>query len=874
MNLSVIKTIAGWALLVFLPALTESAQLPGKGPSVEELISHLSDSLGKGDLETYLGVFGPEVRNQERDRVETFFNEIGMDSVSLQPSGRTTQPDGRIRLFFQAYFQNSFSSIIDNWQYVAALDNGRWEIVEKETFGKPRTFYKVKIPSGRSERVRSVEITHRDIRLSFKNPAVFYDNIPGFETALVIIGKGRVVFNPSDPIEKHQLEILYRKRFLDDDIKYLFVRCSRNFFSSNIAIEKGGEVKPVTESDRNKAASVFTDCYPRSFTIDSPDGDEILSLLPQSNEAVFEFKSRKAGDLTYIYHPFSDEEVNLYDRKRGRVISLYHPTEGSEAGLKSFFISFEEKYDIDSYNVEVAYSPSQTYLTGRAKIRVIPEIDGFSSIKFRFNSNLQILRITDKAGRELFFTQDKLRNLLYVHFMTSPRKGDPVSLEVTYRGKISPPVPSTDIIGQTTAEYNKIILTPRFETFFFTQNAHWYPAPPNEDYFTFRLEIVVPPGYDCVATGQLVEKRRWERMNGLAEIEKAGSDIMIFESQQPVKYMSFIVGRFGRQKESAGSIPIQTFISNEVMSVSQSLVERTRNILEYYSDMFGPYPYKKLGIVLRTWPTTGGHSPPSFIVLNQIYWGGEMTLPMRRDTPVNLFNWEDYFLAHEIAHQWWGQGVSFATYRDQWLSEGLAQFASASYLIHKNGERARADVLKKFSRWTEKKTAKGPINLGARLSYYDYEAYQAIVYNKSALALIMLRDLVGEETFLRGLRKFFETFKFQAARTANFIGIMESVSGRNLRGFFDGWFYSYELPHVRTAVTSEKTEEGYLLKIRLTQLQNQFEFPLWIEWTSGGETKRHMVVVTESLQDFVFPVPGKPERVRINPSGAVPGKFD
>jgi hypothetical protein len=347
----------------------------------------------------------------------------------------------------------------------------------------------------------------------------------------------------------------------------------------------------------------------------------------------------------------------------------------------------------------------------------------------------------------------------------------------------------------------------------------------------------------------------------------------VFETAQPVKYMAFIIGKFDRQKEAAEPLPLQTFISSEVMSVNQNLFEKTRDILEYYISTFGPFPYEKLGIVLRTWPTTGGHSPPSFIVLNEMRWGEEMEFPMRLDTPVSLFNWEEYFLAHEIAHQWWGHGVSFATYRDQWLSEGLAQFASASYLIHKYGERAKADILKKFSRWTVKKAVKGPINLGARLSYYDYEAFQAIVYNKAALALMMLRDMIGEETFFKGLRGFFETYTYRAARTANFIQAMEDASGRDLRNFFQNWFYSYELPEVRTAVTSERTDDGFLLKLRVSQGMRRFEFPLWIEWKSGGETFRRVVVVTDSVQDFAIPTAGKPEAVKINPLRAVPGKF-
>ncbi len=867
------KAAPGTVFLLLLSVAFLGGQTQSEPPPVEDLISHITSSLENKDLESYLSVFGPGIRDRERGQINAYFANFGMDTVNMQLAGRTTQPDGQSRLFFQVYFQNSFSAMIDNWQFTAALGDGSWVITGKEASGNPRTLYKVKIPAERYERAASVEITHKDIRLSFKNPAVFYDNIPGLETAFVLIGKGQVVFTPSDPIEQHQLELLYKKKQLDGELNFLFVRCSNSFFSSNVIIEGEGDPKSVSESDKSKAASVFAASYSRSFTIHSPVGDELISFLPQSDEAVFEFKVKRAGDLTYVFHPFSDEEVNLFDRGKDRVISLYHPDEGKEKGLRDLFISFEEKYDIDAYDVEVGYSPGPTYLTGKARIRVIPEIDGFDSIKFRFSSSLQILKIVDEEQRDLFFTQDKLRNLLYVYFITPPTKGTPVTLDVTYRGKISPPIPSTDIISQVKTQDGTIVYTPRYETFFFTQNAFWYPAPPKEDYFTFRMKIVVPPEYNCVASGQFIERARWEGLGDLAEIEKAGSNIFLFGSDRPVKYMSFIVGRFDRQREAVNPLPIQTFISSEVMSVSQNLFENTRDILEYYISSYGPYPYDKLGIVLRTWPTTGGHSPPSFIVLNEMRWGGVMDFPLRLDTPVSLFNWEEYFLAHEIAHQWWGHGVSIATYRDQWLSEGLAQFAAASYLFKKHGERAKIDILKKFSRWAEKKSVKGPINLGARLSYYDYEAFQAVVYNKAALVLLMLQDIIGEETFFEGLREFFRAYKFRAARTANFIKVMEDVSGRDLGNFFQNWIYSYELPEVRTAVTSEKTGDGFLLKLRVSQGQRRFEFPLRIAWTSGAVREERVIVVTDSVQDFVLPSPEKPENVRINPLRAVPGKF-
>ncbi len=156
---------------------------------------------------------------------------------------------------------------------------------------------------------------------------------------------------------------------------------------------------------------------------------------------------------------------------------------------------------------------------------------------------------------------------------------------------------------------------------------------------------------------------------------------------------------------------------------------------------------------------------------------------------------------------------------------GLAQFSAVRYLKAKLGDDVYVAALRKFSRWTVKKSKWGPIAMGSRLSYLDFDAYQAIVYNKSALVLVLLMDLVGEETFFRGLREFFAAFKFKTARTVNFRAVMERASGRDLKAFFDLWFGSHLLPEAMVAATARKEGEGFVLQVRVTQKGPAFVFP-------------------------------------------------
>jgi hypothetical protein len=875
MRLSVKSAILG-AFFLFILAAGIVFSLPGANPQETEtpevFVGRLQVLLQNGNFPAYVAAFEPGLRSDEQTRLERFFTDFKMTDVSLRTAGIKRGEDGLVRVFLQVLYQNEHQAMIESWTLTLERREETWTIVRKDVAGNMTSLYKVRITSERAERVRRVEVTHKDIRIAFADAAVFYDDVPGQETALIVVGKGTVVFSPGDPNEKHQLSLLYKKNELADDIDSLYVRCSSSFFASNIVLERGDGTPAVSAEERDKAATVFSRNYSRSFTIESSFDKTLLSFLPRGDEAVLEFKARKAGELTYIYYPFSDDEVNLFDRGRGRAVCLYSPERASDPLLKRLFISFEEKYDISSYALDLSYSPASSFLSCKARIELVPKINLLDSLKFRFNPDLEILKIIDEEGRQLFYTQDKLRQFLYVYLVSSPAPNTPTAIEVFYRGRMAPALPSTDVIAQ--AGINQPIrFRPRYATSFFSHAGFWYPGPAVEDYFLARLTLVVPPGYECVANGEMVAKGRWDEMNNVVEIEKAGSPFFTFVSRVPVKYMSFIVGKLDRQRERAGPVPVESFVASEILDRKPGLVDQAADILEFYGRTFGPFPYEKLGIVLRLWPTFGGHSPASFIVLNQVPWLGDSGFAPPVDTPVDLSEWEEYFLAHEIAHQWWGQGVSFASYKDQWLSEGLAQFAAASYLRRKYGERSFAAILNKFARWTQKKSFRGPIVMGSRLSYYDFAAYQSIVYDKAAMALFMLQDLLGRETFEAGLKAFFEKYKFQAAQTGEFFAAMEAASGRDLKAFFLGWFTSYELPEVRTSWTETPVPEGVRLDIRVSQVKGPFVFPLWIEWTRAGETGRRMFVIDEANETISLTLPKRPARVRINPDRAVPGKF-
>jgi hypothetical protein len=524
--------------------------------------------------------------------------------------------------------------------------------------------------------------------------------------------------------------------------------------------------------------------------------------------------------------------------------------------------------------VELDFQPEKFYLSARARVQIFAQVDAVDSLKFSFNAKFDILKIFDHDGRELFFTQDKTRNLLYVYLLKPIERRATATVEILYRGSVEPMIQTADVLaaGQMSQDYSFVM--PRFDTYLYSQDSAWYPAPPEEDYFLADLKFSVPPGYVCIANGVLTEQSVLDSRR-VVTLEKVGNLIYHFETKFPVKYLSVLFGKLDRLPDPSkpASVPVQAYASSDIGASRLWVVEETPAILARFESWFGPFPYEKLSVIQRLHPTAGGHSPASFVVLNEVPKSPDILPPQSLSSPVNLSRWREYFLAHEIAHQWWGQAVAGERYHDQWLSEGLAQFAAVSYLRAKLGEAVYAGIIKKFSQWTERKSRFGAVTLGSRLSYLDFEAYQALVYDKSAVALAMLRDLLGEDVFFKGLRTFIETYKFKPARTAHFIKIMETAAGRDLKAFFDGWFESYLLPEVRVASAVQTQGGEHVLRFRVTQRRGIFDFPLWVTWEEDGRKVRKMFEVKSAAQDFEFRTAGRPRRIRINPDKAVPGDF-
>jgi aminopeptidase N len=307
------------------------------------------------------------------------------------------------------------------------------------------------------------------------------------------------------------------------------------------------------------------------------------------------------------------------------------------------------------------------------------------------------------------------------------------------------------------------------------------------------------------------------------------------------------------------------------VSRARDVAERTAAILRYYTSILGDAPYPALTVAVSESDTPGGHSPAYLAILNQ-------TLPRAslvwRNDPVSFNGYPDYFLAHELAHQWWGQAVGWKNYHEQWISEGMAQYFAAINAARDRGADTFTDILRQMQRSAIDAADQGPISLGYRLGHIRSEGrvFRSILYNKSAMVLHMLRRLLGDEVFFTGLRQFYQDSKYRKAGTDDFRKAMEAASGKDLSRFIDAWIFQSDIPRLRFTRQAVSTDQ---IRLELTHLGEVMPLPVTVTLLyTDGEIEDVVVPVTERTVSTIIKLRGRLRDVRVDEDHAALATFD
>ena len=340
----------------------------------------------------------------------------------------------------------------------------------------------------------------------------------------------------------------------------------------------------------------------------------------------------------------------------------------------------------------------------------------------------------------------------------------------------------------------------------------------------------------------------------------------MFTATQPLRYLAFLVSRFTHERDDDGRAAEPHAHARgrhepaRGAGHGRELADRAADIVRFYASLLDDYPYPGFTLALVESERPGGHSPGYFAALNQPVT--PVALQSRNDPEV-FANYPEFFVAHEVAHQWWGQAVGWRNYHERWLSEGFAQYFAALYAQHHRGNQTFAGVMRQLRQWGMSASPQGPIYLGYRLGHIrgDSKVFSALVYNKSAAVLHMLRRLVGDDAFFRGVRRFYRTSRFSKAGTEDFRLAMEAESKRPLERFFERWIYGSTLPTVKFS----HRVDGDAVVLHVEQIGELFDFPLTVTLQYAGKPPVEVIVpVTDRTVDMRVALAGTLRGVNIN----------
>jgi hypothetical protein len=501
----------------------------------------------------------------------------------------------------------------------------------------------------------------------------------------------------------------------------------------------------------------------------------------------------------------------------------------------------------------------------------------------RLNEALTVSGVTSVEYGRMLFLRIRGQNNVLVNLPRPLAQDSDLTLIVTYAGRL----PSQDLdvdavqVRGEAQEQSSDVMEPAF---LLSNRAFWYPQNPVPDYATATLRIVVPPGFACVASGQPVPASTVVSLRDITSGRNTNGKPFEFKATEPLRYLAVVVSRLVRVAETDLTVadPIASSSGVDRLSLrveaqpsqrqrGRVVAQQAEDILKFYTGLIGDVPYKSATVALLESDLPGGHSPGYFALIKI---PTAFTPNTWRGDPAAFEGFPEFFLAHELAHQWWGQAIGWKNYHEQWLSEGFAQYFAALYGQKVRGDRLFTEMLRQFRRWAISESDQGPVHLGYRLGHVkgDVRVFRALVYNKGASVLHMLRRLLGDDVFFAGLRRFYEDRRYQKAGTEDLERALEAESGRVLDRFFERWIYGTDIPRVRYSSTIGNGS----ITIKFEQAADLvFDIPVTVTLTSAnGRTTDVLVPLTEAVVERTIPTTDPVRQIQVNRDSAAVAEFE
>jgi hypothetical protein len=943
-------------------ATAQSAAQAALDRDIAELLGRLETALASGDPAQYLALVSGTA---DRKAAEDFARAVvrpGATRAAVRERDRGAVGNNseltHLRLIVEVFVQYGPRGSVSTWRLDLTRE-AKWMITVQDRLTTVDGLHRLELSSTKQYRINNLVLRGEDLTLTIPQGTAFVAEADNGATAFVLMGQGEMRFSPKPGAEKGQIRLFAGEEVLRTPFNVAYVRLNSGDIGARLS--NGGLIEErVNAGMLERAKDVFAEEVGKSFILELSDlSRETWSLVPPFGDMLIEIRTGRFGTLTYTQAGNESEDISLFDRKRRRNISSYASERKLATRARFYSDNDEVDYDVLHYDIQSHFSPEREWLEGRTVIKLKVKSYILGTLTLRLAETLVVQSITSPRFGRLLSLRVKGQNSVLVNLPAPLARDDELILAVTYAGRLATATPEREVIAMQEADLRSEVIITAEPRMLYTNRSYWYPQSTVTDYATASMRLTVPDNQSCVATGAPANGNPVRLDSGKAN--EPPRLLYVFTTTQPARYLAVVVTRLTQSatevvrlsqgtatlarnaaastsaSKAAGDgqtvaptlpVPVEhherpvregvyydaldlTVTSNPRQAGRiRSFMAQTSSILSRYADIVGDLPYPSFSLALVDDQLPGGHSPAYFALLHQPLPTSNYTW---RNDPVSFDKFPQFFLAHELAHQFWGDAIGGENYHEQWISEGFAQYFA---LLHAERSRSRDsfdDILRQMRRTSITYDRYGPIWLGYRLGHLqgDSRVFRALVYNKSAMVLHMLRRMMGDDAFFRGLRRFYMESRFSKVGTGDVQKAFEAEYGKPLERFFERWIMNSGVPQVvvthtvsgagsassgAAALTSMQTSQsanlaaGLVAGLASSQSQNQsqtqvlaaaarqgtvtvkfeqkgevFDFPITVRLRyASGEVEDITLLVTDRVVEHTLPLKGVLRSVQVN----------
>lgn len=493
--------------------------------------------------------------------------------------------------------------------------------------------------------------------------------------------------------------------------------------------------------------------------------------------------------------------------------------------------------DVQRYIFNIDINDKNDSVKGTATIyfRLLQNADSILLDLISPRSDGKGMKITSITANGKLLDYTHIDDVVRIHLSSRDKPDENKTIQIAYKGIAADGL----IIAKN--KYNQRTF---FSDHWPNRARHWLPCIDHPaDKAAVEFIVTAPSHYEVISNGVKIEETNLDTSRKLTHYQE---NVLL-----PMKVAAIGVADFAMRFEGdSKNIPVQSWVYPQDRVKGFYDYAMATEMLPFFINQIGPYAYKKLANV-QSKTVFGGMENAGAIFYSENSVTGKRSA--------------ETLMAHEIAHQWFGNMATEADWAHVWLSEGFATYMAILYMEHKHGPdtatKMRAEDRAQAIAFSKQKT--GPVVDSSTKNYL--ELLNANSYQKGGWVLHMLHKQTGDSVFWNCIRSYYARFAGKNAITDDFRKVVEEVTGKDYKKFFQQWLFT--AGHPKLDIQWKFNNASKMLVINIHQQQTLlFEFPLEMSIKLPGEKiVSQSVHIKEKLTTISIPLDAKPVKIQIDP---------